>query len=168
MPGGDKLSNDDAARINSLVDSVTVAKEPAFLRFDIIDQLGHVLGLADVLDDFERGVDRASVEGSVRSRDGRNGATERIGERRRDVEKSGGGIREFVVCVEHPKLLETVDVLGIGLLGVFFDESHHTERVCDERSIRICGREWFLLHARVGQCNDSGKRGYQSDDLAIH
>ena len=147
---------------------MTVAKEPAFLRFDIIDQLGHVLGLADVLDDFERGVDRASVKRSVRSCDRRNGAAEWIRERRGDVEKSGGGIRQFVVCVEHPKLLETIDVLGIGFFGVFLDESHHTECVFDEGSVEICGREWFLLHTTVAQCNDCGKRGYQSYNLAVH
>lgn len=79
------LSNDDAARINGLVDSVTVTKESAFLRFDIIDQLGHILRLADVLDDFESCVNRASMKRSVRSGDGSNCAAEWIGERGGDV-----------------------------------------------------------------------------------
>ena len=145
----DILSNDDTARIDGLVDSVTVAKESAFLGFDIVDQLGHILRLADVLDDFERGVDRASVKRSIRSCDGSNGATERIGERRGDVEESGGRIGQFVVCVEHPKLFEAFDVFWIRLLGFFLDESHHTERVFDKRPVEVCRREGLLLHTTV-------------------
>ena len=81
----DILPNNNAAGINSLVDSVTVAKEPAFLGFDIIDQLGHILRLADVLDHFECGVDRASMEWSIRSCEGSNRAAEWVRERGSDV-----------------------------------------------------------------------------------
>lgn len=143
------LSNDDAARINGLVDSVTVTKESAFLRFDIIDQLGHILRLADVLDDFESCVNRASMKRSVRGGDGSNGAAKRVGESRGDMEKSGGRIRQFVICVEHPKLLEAFDVFRIGFLSLLLDISHHTERVLNERCIEVCGCEWLLLHTTV-------------------
>ena len=143
------LANDDAARINGLVDSVTIAKKAAFLGFDIIDQLGHVFRLADILDDFECGIDRTSMKWSIRSCDRCNGATEWISQRRGDVEESSGRISQFVICVEHPKLFEAFDVFGIGLLGFFLDESHHTERVFDERPVEICRREWFLLHTTI-------------------
>ena len=143
------LSNDDAARINSLVNSVTVAKEPAFLGFDIIDQLRHILRLADVLDDFECGVDRPPMKRSVRSRDRGNGTTEWVSERRSDVQEGGGRVGQFVVCIEHPKLLEAFDVFRIWFFGLFFDKPHHTERVLDKRTVGIRRRERFLLHTTI-------------------
>ena len=93
------LSNENTSWVNSFVDPVAVAKQPEFLSLDIFNQLWYVLRPSDVLNGLESRLNRASVQRSIGSRDGSNRAGKRVGECRRDVQKSGGRICQFMIGV---------------------------------------------------------------------
>ena len=126
------LLKEGTSRIVGLVHPVSVACKSVLLRFDIFNQLRHVLSFPYAPNGLQDCFNCTAVQRPIGSRDGGYTARKGVSEGRGDVQKGGRRVRQLVICMKDLQPFEAVHVLRIRFSGGLIDERHHDEHILNE------------------------------------
>mmetsp|Transcript_1482 Transcript_1482/g.5242 ORF Transcript_1482/g.5242 Transcript_1482/m.5242 type:complete len:298 (-) Transcript_1482:394-1287(-) len=124
-----EFADDLGARVVGLVEAVTEAHEAAAFRLDVLEELRHIVGTADLGQHPQHrlvgtAVPRA-VEGPCSTRDGGVG----VHQRRAHLPHGGGGAVQLVVGVEDEELVEHAGEHRVGRVVHLRERVEHVEEV---------------------------------------